>query len=245
MNEVYVQLKELLETIESYEQALMDELEYAQKYSEAQVYVPNRLSEFDKGNKELFIFSRAGEEPRFNSAGIFNSRKRKEEYEEARYEYALNKEAAEMEYLQVYREKRAELDRLDKEDKATRLQRAEEGLKSANEKVEQLNALFKEKQIVSDRLCKKEILKKMMTYFEDNRVDTLREAINLYYAEDLQERQNALLEANLKGMRELLNAHDISIGVAVERSERAFTLAHEALDEAERARNLVERVINR
>ncbi|MCF0114585.1 MAG: hypothetical protein HUJ56_04475, partial [Erysipelotrichaceae bacterium] len=71
------------------------------------------------------------------------------------------------------------------------------------------------------------------------------EAINLYYAEDLQERQNTLLEANLKGMRELLNAHDISIGVAVERSERAFTLAHEALDEAERARNLVERVINR
>lgn len=242
MNEVYTKLKDLLDAITGFEQAGMDVAHYQKALQEAKLYVPQRLSSFDEQNKDLFIYSRIGDEP-VRPTGLFNSRKKMEEYEQLRLEYTINKEAAELDYLEFYREKRAELDRTDKADKQERLDNATKGLEDANKRFEEFEKLYEEKSFLNDRYNSPEIIVRMMTYFEDDRVDTLREAINLYNEEALKEKEIKLLEDNLMAMSVLMDKYDVRLELVDKHASESVSLANRALNRADAAYSLADRAM--
>lgn len=179
------QLKELEEITELYDSALEKVKAAKDKLTSAELFVPKLLKEFDFTYKNDFIIQKIGEEPK--SLGKWNplnlSKKKRESVRATKEEYARKRVEAETEYYRLNENKRNMLKVKDEEAKKNRIINAKKQLHEAEANFDRVSLLWKQDELLSDRLRNSVVIRKLIEFFEDGRVDTMKEAVNLYYDE--------------------------------------------------------------
>jgi chromosome segregation ATPase len=181
-NEELTLLKQLLadiELAESLEKKVRSAAEKKEKASQCQ---PKALAEFDEENLEAYVASRLGAQPVKPKFGIAY-RARKTEYEQALAEYQQRDSDLRQQYYRDYEETRRKLEDREKEKIAADLAKAEEKLTELNSQLEEIRNKLNENDILSSRLKNRRTVSTLIGYFEDRRVDTIKEAVNLMFEE--------------------------------------------------------------
>lgn len=237
-------LKELENLSDKYENVLSQKEDADDVFLSAQNYSPNRLKSFDDKYKSEFIKSKIGEEPqelgKWNPLNLMKNKR--EEIERLRKEYFEKRTKAEKEYYQLNQKKRDELKREDEADKTNRINIAMSRLKQADEDLNSIRQVWEQYKILPDKLRTTVVIKKLILFFEDGRVENLKEAINLYYEEEWKEEQERLAAEHRRKMEKAIEEQNMKIQELAREIEnidsnvnRALDLANEVVDKAEEA----------
>lgn len=237
-------LKELENLSDKYETVLSQKEDADESFLSAQNYSPNRLKSFDDKYKNEFIKNKIGEEPqelgKWNPLNLMKNKR--EEIERLRKEYFEKRTKAEKEYYQLNQKKRDELKKEDEADKTNRINIAMSRVKQADENLNSIRQVWEQYKILPDKLRTTVVIKKLILFFEEGRVENLKEAINLYYEEEWKEEQERLAAEHRRKMEKAIEEQNMKIQELARKIEdidsnvdRALNLANEAVYKAEEA----------
>lgn len=224
--ETLAQLQTLLQEITD-EKRTAKALQIAsEKLSQAMAFESTRLEAFDDQYKYSYIVKRTGPEP--EKPNVLLKLIYQSKYEAELAEYRARYDLAEHEYFKEYAEPRARLRAEDEAEKSTILQNAQteydEALRTHKSVEDALNA----NNFLIEKFKNKTTVSRFISYFEDQRVDTLKEAINLSFAEQERRHFEQLLEEQTELLKEIAENAETSATQATEAARRA----KESLDAA-------------
>lgn len=236
-NNIRKQLDETLEVSLQYEEALKNVENATKAKTAAEEFVPSNLSSFDLMNQVQYIQNIVGEEPKRGSKWnpLNHTKKKKEEVRVAFEDYERRVSKAKEQYYEEYKQKREELLSKDEYEKSQKMKEASELLASANEQKSKTEKSWRGNTLLSERLRHSQTITRLIEYFDDGRVDTLKEAINLYYDDIHKEKESQLAEEHRKRLEEIILDQNDSIQHAINVAEHAQSTASEALELAQDA----------
>lgn len=228
------QLEDALTVSLQYESSL-ENLKCAEEAVQAaQDFIPSKLSTFDEENREQYIHNLSGDEPKQLSKWnpLNHTKKKKEEMRIAVEDYNQRLAQATAQYYEEYKDTRLQLEAEDKNDKEQALKDAEALLESATGAKDKAEIAWKANTLLSEKMRNSYVIKRLIDYFEDGRVDSLKEAINLYYDDIYKERESKLAEEHRQKLEQIINEQNDSIQHAISVAEDARSTASEALEAA-------------
>ena len=236
-NNIRKQLDETLEVSLQYEEAQKSVEKAIEAKKATEEFVPSNLSSFDATHLSQYIQNIVGDEPKRGSKWnpLNHTKKKKEEVRVAFEEYERKVSKAKEQYYEEYKQQREELLSKDSFEKSQKLKEASEMFDSAVEQKNKAEQLWNGNTLLSERLKNSQTITRLIEYFDDGRVDTLKEAINLYYDDMHKEKESRLAEEHRKRLEEIILDQNESIQHAIEVAENAQSTASEALDLAQDA----------
>ena len=250
--EILSELRVLLSIIQIADEKTAVLSEAENELARANEFSGDRLRSFDEANQDAFIKARIGEEPHKPkgliklAVPVYMSRKK--DYEKALAEYRKAYDETFQAYLEAYADQRKALEQEDAEERSRKIQSAQSVKFKAEEQVRQALELLNANTLLSDRLKTTESVSCLIEYFEDSRVDTLKEAVNLYYDDQHRKRLEEYAQEQVKltaKAEESARAAMESVEKAMKRADEAVKLAQEALDQAEEAFDKAEDAFDR
>lgn len=220
------ELEEFKKQVIIYEQVSTDYEQAKEKLEKAKQYVPQRLSEFDEKYFPEFVESKIGNRNQPKEFGFLDPRRfSKKAIEKRNNEIDKhNKIMSELkrDFDLQYEKKREGFKKADEEEKALKVQSAEEEfllkekeLKIELSKVESVNLLPKS-------MFSSVIIDRLMNYFSDWRVDSMKEAINLYFDEFWKQEESRKISGLFKGLEEKLIENNSLIMKVSEDSDKVI-----------------------
>ena len=240
--EIKDRLKILLDELEVLEKAEQDLKNAEQELQEAQERAPQAVAEFDQITKPLFVKNKAGEEPGkpsglLKQAPVFSQIKKKE-YEDALAAYQKKCLQAEAEYEQVYQDKREQLQEEERLEKEDAISLAQEKIRKAKAAWEAADKALDADTLLGKRYQAKDAVERMIRYFQDDRVDTIKEVINLLHEEEhfrqMEEDSKEQLRL-LRETREMAREAMELANSAAKKADDAMGTGTEALNKAKEA----------
>lgn len=221
-------LRKLLTQIEQFTTA-KTELDEAKEHLKGLRAKPlSAVSDFDAAQKDIFIEERAGAVPAKPKGAIKLAfplyLSKKKAYEKEHAEYTVRYDKAEQEYYAKFKDTREKLESEERAERTFEIQIAEAAVTKANEAYQVSAAVLSDSYIVNDKLKDADIIQTLIEYFQDQRADTMKEAVNLYYEEEHRKRLEAFAEEQVRLTAE-----------ATEQARLAALSATEAADSAEEA----------
>ena len=241
-NECIRILKDLLAQIESLSSATSD-LDMAKaELNELYTKSPSAVRDFDSTQKKAFIESKVGHEPTKPKGAIKLAvpvyLSKKKAYDKTYADYMERYKKAEKEYYAEYKDTREKLESEEKATIAFEIQLAEDALNRAIEKYQSAAALLSENEVLSEKLKNALIVATLIEYFQDQRVDCIKDAVNLYYEEEHRKRLEAFAEEQVRltaEAAEQARLAAISASDAADSAEEALRRVDEAMRKAEEA----------
>lgn len=205
-------------------------------------------SNFDTTKKDAFIEERIGIAPKAPKGAIklavplYISKKI---YEKEYAKYVTSYKKSEQEYYAEFKDVREKLESEEKSALAYKIQFAEENVSNANEAYQTAKAALSANGIISNKLKDADIIQTLIEYFQNQRVDTIKEAVNLYYEEEHRKRLEAFAKEQVRLTTEATKqarcAADSAeeairrVDEAMRKAEEAYDRANEAYSEAQNA----------
>lgn len=250
--ELVDKLKKLEEVSFNYEKALKDEEKAKDELILAESYISSRLSTFDGHYKNKYVLEKIGEKPK--PLGKWNplnlSKKKREAVVASIEEYSKKKAKAEEEFYQLNEKKRKALEKEDVDDKVNRISVAKEKLNLAEEHLKRVRLAWKQDELLSERLRNTTTIRKVLEFFEDGRVDTMKEAVNLYYDETRKDEEARLASEHREKIESAIKQQIVTLQEVVDKvdsatsnADEALRLAREAIDRADEAYSRAEEAI--
>lgn len=242
-------LYDLRSRILEYNSAVSDKDEATENLKKAQSQIPTAIKEFDSNNKDSYISARVGEKPT-KPTGIIKLaiplyRSKLKQYEKDLLEYNSRYKKCEADYYQVYAEQRNQIETDERLEMEFKINNAKKQFEEACSKEKKLKQELDSYSLLNDKHKKLSIIDSLISYFQDKRADTIKEAINLYYEEEHRCRLEELTRQQLKVVEETkemaqyaLNNAQQAISkaeYAINRAEDAYRKAEEAYREADDA----------
>ena len=186
IEESLVALKRLLSLIEAESAAQCEYSSARAQLKNATDFYLTKLNEFDNANKPGFIVEKIGEEPVAPhgliklALPVYLSKKKK--YAEAKAFYDRAYPLAEAAYRERFNDERTALAAEDKVEQAKAIAIAQTAVDSAKEKYDLAAQVLADDRTLNQKFKELEIVQQLIEFFEDGRVESLKEAINLWYS---------------------------------------------------------------
>ena len=222
--EILQALKELRDKIHRFE-IINSELENnLAALNRAKARQPRAVGDFDSYNKDLYIHDRIGQAPE-KPKGIVKLaipvyRSKMKVYEKEYAEYKARYNSCERDYYNEYAQKRHELEIEEKKAIENGIHQAEKSFESTKLRFSSAEKELHEDTVLNEKYKKLDIVDQLIGYFEDERVDSIPNALNLYY-----EDEHASCAESARSRAE----------EAYSRAEEAYSRAEEAYDQAQSA----------
>ena len=205
------------------------------------------VADFDKEYKECYIASKIGTEPQKPSKALIIAvpvyLKNLKEYKEKLQSYKKTYKIFEDDYYEKNRETRNKLEKEEQEERNIQIKSAEKILSNLHKRYTSLKKIIDNETIVSNSLKKVDTLQMLLSFFEEDRVDNIREAVNLLYEEEHRKQTELLLKQQLElinSVKSLAEDAQIKSSEAMERADDAYYLADRAYEMARDAYDLAE-----
>lgn len=245
-NESVVALKHFLSLIEE-ESAAQREYALAREHlKNVTDFYATKLGAFDEANKPGFIAEKLGEEPVAPhgliklAVPVYLSKKKK--YNEAKAFYDRAYPLAEAAYREKFNDERAALAAEDKVEQAEAIEKAQAIVDTTKKKYDLAVQALAEDSTVNQKFKEAEIVQQLIEFFEEGRVESLKEAINLWYDEKRKDEEEERAEAH---RQELLELEAERVRAAQAAEEYARQAAADAREAAEMAHlNYVQNLCN-
>lgn len=243
------QLKSLLDGIKQIEKAKEDVSKAERELANARKRIPVRAVEFDVANKEKYISSRVGISPE-KPKGIIKVavplyKSKMKEYEKVSAEYHQRYKMVEDDYENQYAEVKNKLDAEEREEILKAITDAEIKKTSAHTALDMLQESVDKIDIVDQKYKSEEHVSSFISYLQENRADSIKEAINLYYEEQHRKKMEEYVEEQLTLTKQAKEYAEqaansakeaaYSASEAVDRADEAYRRADEANDRADEA----------
>lgn len=210
-------------------------------------YVPHALEDFDNAHKEQYIISKIGEPP--PKPNILKklapwTRKEVQVYKT----YVLQYKEYEERYYLDYKIQREQVVKDEQEAQQIALSIHQDQRKSLLTSIQQVKDIIKSDDILDDEQKCKRIVGRLIRYFQTNRTDNLKDAINLYYKELHQQRLEDLANKQLEIVsKTVVIAEEAKrrADEAYEYADKAYERADEAYDHADEAYDLADDAYDR
>lgn len=238
--EIISRLKNLSDILSQLELSEKEMLSTQKALSDAENKELTAVEEYDEKHKSSYITERIGEEPQKPSRKLILAvpvyMKKKKEYEEKLSSYRKAYSIVEEEYYKKHKEIREELDKKDRQNKDELIQKAKESANKSADEYSRIKATVDSEEIISQNLKETTNVNMLISFFEEGRCDTMKEAINLLFEEKHRHRIELLCQQQL----ELTEQIAIIAKNADEKAEEALEIANEAKELAEEAYSLAE-----
>ncbi|HFU4123217.1 TPA: hypothetical protein ACGO7R_001137 [Streptococcus suis] len=180
------------------------------KVKEAKDYQPKRLAGFDDAYLTKFVVDRIGEAPTpFGPLDLRRLSKRAVAKRDAAIQrYNEKLEQVKQEYNHLYHDKRQEFQRLDQEEKTGKLSFAEEQLYKTSQVLAEVTRKVESVNLLPPSLYSCHAIDRLITYFEDWRADTLKEAINLYFDESWRKDESQRLQRSFEALAQQMKGNE-------------------------------------
>ena len=198
-------LKDLLSKITELDSAYSDLQRCKSNMKQARTNSQSKLFDFDREHKTAFVQEKIGPRPKGPS------KKTKlappvylvllKKYKKKLLEYEKLLPLAEAAYREKYAEERKKLAELDSDEQKEKIRESEIALQKAKEKYSLIETEIKSVDLLSKELQKSVVVKQLINYLENNRADTLKEAVNLWFDEKRKDEEAAKAEAHRKEMK--------------------------------------------
>lgn len=245
-NECIQVLKELLSQIKHFKAAEKELHEAEESLTMLRKKPLSAVTNFDDTNKEQYIASRIGHAPD-KPKGIIKLAfpmylAKKKEYKKAYADYMIRYQETEKAYYIEFKDKREKLDSEEKASVAFEIQLAEQTVSKCKEKYQAAATTLNDNDTVSAKLKNEAIIVTLIEYFQDQRADSIKEAVNLYFEEEHRKRLEAFTEKQVQLTAEAteqarlaaISASEAaaSAAEAILKADDAMTKANEAYDHA-------------
>ncbi|HEL2058094.1 TPA: hypothetical protein TY768_001270 [Streptococcus suis] len=204
------ELRTFRKLIIEFEQATRENEVAQLKVKEAKNYQPKRLAGFDDTYLTKFVVDRIGEAPTpFGPLDLRRLSKRAVAKRDAairRYNEKL--EQVKQEYNHLYHDKRQEFQRLDQEEKTGKLSFAEKQLYKTSQVLAEVTRKVESVNLLPPSLYSCHAIDRLITYFEDWRADTLKEAINLYFDESWRQDESQRLQRSFEALAQQMKGNE-------------------------------------
>jgi hypothetical protein len=248
-------LKTLLQTIEAMDTAAQKKDSARKEKVNLKFNYPSKLDAFDRSHKSAFIISRIGKPP-VKPHGIIKlavpvyfAKKRQYEKDSVAYRKAFMD--AEKSYEEFYYIQREDLSKQDVVEKEEKIKAKEVELSEVENAYAEAKQAVEQNDLLSEKLKTKDTVKALIGYFDDHRVDTLKEAINLWFDEKRKDEEEARAEAHRQEMKALEEERVRAAKAAedyarqqYEEASNAAMYAQEAAEKAQEAVDIAQRVEN-
>ena len=180
-------LNELLQIIKNYEYAENTYQNANKSLNKAKYNYQSKLSKFDNEHKDKFIADKIGMRPSKPHGAIKLAVPvyliKKSKYQNDKENYNRMYPLAEAAYREKYAAERNRLADADRIEQANDIKDKEAKLAISKSELETAKIALDSIDFLSDKLKSKEIVVQLIDYFKDHRVDTLKEAVNLWFDE--------------------------------------------------------------
>lgn len=126
------------------------------------------------------------------------------------------------------------------DDKAGIISVAQEKLNHTEDNLMDICLIWEKDELLSERLRNTTAIRKMLEFFEDGRVDTMKEAVNLYYDETRKDEEARLAPEHHEKIESAIEQQNITIQEVADKVDsvtadvgEALRLAREAIDRAD------------
>ena len=199
---------------------------------------PMAVYRFDETHKDSYIKERVGAAPE-QPGGILKLavpvyRAKKKEYEKKYAEYKMRYSRCEEDYYKEYAVERKKIEETERKEIDISIQSAEKSFEEGKEKLEKAKRELYEDSTLSANLKRQEIVAQLIQYFENGRVSSIKEAVNLYYEEEHRKKIEEFARKQLELTEE-----------AKEYARKAAESAREAAESASAAASTAQEAINR
>lgn len=227
------QLNNLLANLQNLREIEVELTQAKRKLEKVDTHFEGKLAVFDREHQEKFIMQRIGPAPTAPTAPtgivklafpLYLSKKAKYQKEQAIYESRLARVLDD--YMKVYSAERAELETADKANYDAAKLQASDYVSSVQAKYSEVFSSVKADTTISERFKNISDLKEILSFFEDGRVDTLKEAVNLWFDE---RRKDEEAQREAEHRQEMLRMEEERLKMEAKRLEAA-----EAAEEYER-----------
>ncbi|HCI83089.1 MAG TPA: hypothetical protein DHV79_00365 [Lachnospiraceae bacterium] len=167
------------------------------------------------------------------------------EYEKEYSLYTSKLDKCVASYYEEYADKRKKLESEEQAEIAYKLQCAQNQYNIIQERVSLLHNEINENTILSEKMKKKKSVDTLIEYFQDQRADSIKEAVNLYFEEEhrrrleefAQEQVRLTAEAAEQARQAAESAEEAAASAdeAISRVDSALERANEAYEKAEEA----------
>ena len=202
------------------------------------------VSAYDDEHKPSFIIERIGKEPEKPSKALVLAvpvyLKKKKEYEEKISAYRIAYQIVEKEYQKKHKDIREQLAEEELKERELQISQAESQLDKASSDYNEIQNTISTEEIISDNLKTASNVKMLISFFEEGRSDTIKEAINILFEEMHWQKIEALYKQQL----ELTEKIAALAKDADEKAEEALEVAYDAKELAEEAYSLAEEANN-
>lgn len=224
------QLNNLLAKLQNLHEIEVELTQAKRKLEKVETHFEGKLAVFDREHKEKFITQRISSAPTAPKGivklafPVYLSKKAKYQKEQAIYEGRLARILDD--YMKVYSAERAELETADKANYDAAKLQASDYVSSIQAKYSEVYSSVKADTTISERFKNIGDLKEILSFFEDGRVDTLKEAVNLWFDE---RRKDEEAQREAEHRQEMLRMEEERLKMEAKRLEAA-----EAAEEYER-----------
>lgn len=240
--EIISELQTLLSEIQKVANAELSLTIAKSKYSNAINRKPTKVANFDIAYKEQYIISKIGQAPE-KPKGIIKLAvpiylSKKKEYDKLYNEYTVRYQLTEQQYYTEYSDQRSKLESDERAEISHCTQLAETEKHEAMEALKTAKKTLAENSLLSDELKTKETVEDIIKYLQNQRVDTIRDAVNLYYEEQHRRKLEALAEKQVhlaEDAAEYARQAAASAREAANSAQEAITRADEAYNKADAA----------
>ena len=222
---------------------IMDENATMRDYALAKEHLKNatdfyatKLGAFDDANKPGFIAEKIGKEPVAPHSliklalPVYLSKKKK--YIEAKEFYDRAYPLAEAAYRERFNNERTALAAEDKVEQAKAIAIAQISVDSAKEKYDLAVQALADDRTLNQKFKELGIVKQLIEFFEDGRVESLKEAINLWYDEKRKDEEEERAEEHRQELLELEQERVRAAQAAEEYARKAAADARESVEMA-------------
>ena len=157
----------------------------------------NTLEKFDNNNKKNYILSKIGKAPEYIKPRLILPnlvKKAKEEHQSKVKKYNEDYVKAEIEYNTEFKEIRNKLKNEDENNKKACLNKIQENYNKLDKEIKLIINSIEKTTIISKDYCDINSVSKILSYFENKRVETIKEAINMFHEEKRFEEEKELAQ---------------------------------------------------
>lgn len=185
--EIEGNLRSLLDTLIEKDHCLKALTESEADVSNITHHFLGKLDEYDREHKDTFITEKIGKAP-IKPKGLIKIAvpvylAKKTKYEKAMLTYQKLYPLAESAYREEHQAARTSLAQQDEIEKEAALRSAQEVFRTAKERYDAIKQKLDADNTLSAKFKTVEIVSEILEYFEDGRVETIKEAVNLWYNE--------------------------------------------------------------
>lgn len=161
---------------------------------------PSKLKLFDDEHHDVFIKERVGSKPVAPHGAIkiavpIYLLKRKE-YKKAFWAYSEKVSIAEEDYKEYFANERDSLIKQDKIEQAKAIEKKRSEIETIELSYNKARAVVENDDVLGESMKTKEIVSALISFLQNNRADTLKEAVNLWYDEKRKDEEAAKQEAH-------------------------------------------------